>query len=254
MLIASWNVNSLRVRLQHLLDWLAKAQPDVVCLQELKMETDKFPFDEIGEAGYEAAVVGQKTYNGVAVLSRLPIEEVVEGFPGDEGQARLIEAVIEGVHVLSAYCPNGERPGSEKFQYKQRFFKSLREHFDALGPNTTPVAICGDFNIAPEARDVWDPVKAAKVCGFHPDEVKWLGEFTAWGFHDSLRQFDQKGGQFSWWDYRTDGWRKGEGMRIDQIWVSHALKDSVKKAWIDCEPRGWDKPSDHTPVLCELDV
>jgi len=254
MLIATWNVNSLRVRLPHLLKWLARAEPDVVLLQEIKMESDKFPFDEIGEAGYEAAVHGQKTYNGVAVLSRLPIDDVVEGFNGDEGQARLIEVQIEGVHVFSAYCPNGEKPGSDKFKYKQRFYTALRRHFDALGANSTPVVIGGDFNIAPEAKDVWDPVKAAKTCGFHPDELKWLANWREWGFHDSLRLCDDKGGQFSWWDYRTDAWSTDEGMRIDQIWVSEGLKKSVKKAWIDRTPRGWEKPSDHTPVLCELAV
>lgn len=252
MLIATWNVNSIRVRLPQLLDWLSMAKPDVVCLQETKIVTDDFPFDAIGQAGYEAAAWGQKTYNGVAVLSKLPIEEVVEGFPGEEGQARLIETVIEGVHVISAYCPNGETPGSEKFQYKKRFFAALRAHLDGLGKSSLPLAICGDFNIAPEARDVWDPIKAAKTCGFHPDEIKWLKQLTAWGLHDSLRLCDQQGGQYSWWDYRTGGFAKNQGMRIDQIWVSDGLKPKVNKAWIDTEPRGWDRASDHTPVLAEI--
>lgn len=252
MLIATWNVNSLRARKQHLLDWLKLAKPDVVCLQELKMPTDEFPFDDIGDAGYEAAVYGQPTYNGVAVLSKLPIEEVIEGFPGEEGHSRLIETVIEGVHIISAYCPNGQSPESDKFKFKQRFFAALRKHLDGLGKPDMPLAICGDFNIAPEARDVWDPKLAAKGVGFHPEELKWLANVTAWGLHDSLRLVDQKGGQFSWWDYRGGGFRKNEGMRIDQIWVSNGLKGAVKKAWIDTEPRGWDKASDHTPVLCEL--
>lgn len=252
MRIATWNVNSLRVRLGHLLDWLKMARPDVVCLQEIKMQTDDFPFDAIGEAGYEAAVYGQKTYNGVAILSKLPIEEVVQGFAGEEGQSRLIEAVIEGVHVISAYCPNGESPRSDKFQYKKRFYAALRAHLDGLGKSSLPLAICGDFNIAPQAQDVWDPKEAAKQCGFHPDELAWLAHLTAWGLHDSLRLVDDKGGQYSWWDYRTGGFRKNQGMRIDQVWVSDGLKNKVKKAWIDTEPRGWDKPSDHTPVLAEI--
>ncbi|MBE7490206.1 MAG: exodeoxyribonuclease III [Planctomycetes bacterium] len=253
MLIATWNVNSLRVRLAQLLQWLKLARPDVVCLQEIKMQEADFPFDEIGAAGYECAVHGQKTYNGVAVLSKLPIEDVVPGFAGEEGQARLIEAVIDGVHVLSAYCPNGETPSSDKFRYKQRFFSALRAHLDNLGKSALPLCICGDFNVAPEEKDVWDPAKAARTCGFHPEERRWLKHLTDWGLHDSLRLVDDKGGQYSWWDYRTGGFRKNEGMRIDQIWVSDGLRPRVRKAWIDTEPRGWDRASDHTPVLAQLE-
>lgn len=254
MLIAAWNVNSLRVRLPHLLDWLQTAQPDVLCLQELKMPTDEFPFDEVGELGYEAAVHGQPGYNGVAILSKLPIEEVVEGLPGEEGQSRVIEAMIEGVHVFSVYAPNGQAVGSEKFAYKQRFFTALREHLDGFGKPSEPVALCGDFNIAPDERDVWDAKACAGEIGFHPDEHKWLKHFADWGLHDSLRLVEQKAGLFSWWDYRGGGYARNHGMRIDQIWVSEALKEGVKKAWIDIDPRGWEKPSDHTPVLCELDL
>ncbi len=254
MLIATWNVNSLRVRLQHLLDWLGQAGPDVLCLQELKLPTDDFPFDEVGELGYEAAVHGQPGYNGVAILSRLPIEEVIEGFPGEEGQSRVIEAMIEGVHVFSVYAPNGQAVGSDKFAFKQRFFHALREHLDSFGKPSEPVALCGDFNIAPDERDVWDPKACAGGIGFHPDEHKWLKHFTGWGLHDSFRLMNDKGGQFSWWDYRGGGYKRGHGMRIDQIWVSDGLKKSVKKAWIDIDPRGWEQPSDHTPVLCELEV
>ncbi|MCA8916052.1 MAG: exodeoxyribonuclease III [Planctomycetes bacterium] len=254
MLIASWNVNSIRVRLQHLLDWMQQAQPDVVCLQELKLETDNFPFDEIGEAGYEAAAYGQKSYNGVAILSRLPIEEVIEGFPGEEGQSRVIEAVIEGVHVFSVYAPNGQTVGGDKFKYKERFYGALREHLDGLGKPSEPVALCGDFNIAPEERDVWDVSRCSGEIGFHPDELKWLKHFKDWGLHDSFRLINEKPKQFSWWDFRGGGFAKDQGLRIDQIWVSDGLKESVKNAWIDIEPRTWERPSDHTPVLCELEV
>jgi len=251
--IASWNVNSIKVRIGHLLDWLNHVEPDVVCLQELKLPTDLFPFDEVGELGYEAAVYGQPSYNGVAILSRLPIEEVIEGFPGEEGQARMIEAVIEGLHVFSVYAPNGQAVDSDKFKFKERFYKALREHMDGLGKSSEPMALCGDFNIAPDERDVWDPVKLKGEIGFHPDEHKWLKNFTDWGLHDSFRLLNDKPKQYSWWDYRGGGFAKDHGMRIDQIWVSDALKGSVKKAWIDLDPRGLDKPSDHTPVLCELD-
>ena len=253
MLIATWNVNSIRVRLQHLLDWLGHVEPDVVCLQELKLETDLFPFDEVGELGYEAAAYGQPSYNGVAILSRLPIEEVIEGFPGEEGQSRVIEAIIEGIHIFSVYAPNGQAVDSEKFKYKERFYKALREHMNGLGDAGEPMAFCGDFNIAPDERDVWDAKKCAGEIGFHPEEHKWLKNFTDWGLHDSLRLVDDKGRQFSWWDFRGGGFAKDHGLRIDQIWVSDALKDSVKKAWIDVDPRTWERPSDHTTVLCELD-
>jgi exodeoxyribonuclease III len=253
MLIATWNVNSIKVRIGHLLGWLNHVEPDVVCLQELKVETDNFPFDAVGELGYEAAVHGQPGYNGVAVLSRLPIEDVVEGFPGEEGQSRVIEAVIEGLHVFSVYAPNGQAVDSDKFKFKERFYKALRAHLDGLGGPDEPMALCGDFNIAPDDRDVWDAAKCAGEIGFHPDEHKWLKRFTDWGLHDSLRLVDDRPRLYSWWDYRGGGFAKDHGMRIDQIWVSDALKDSVRKAWIDLEPRGLDKPSDHTPVLCELD-
>lgn len=254
MLIATWNVNSIRVRAQHLVNWMQDAEPDVVCLQELKVETDDFPFDEIANAGYEAAVHGQGGYNGVAILSRLPIEEVIEGFPGEEGQSRMIEAVVEGVHVFSIYAPNGKAPGDEKFEYKQRFYQAMREHLDGLGKSTEPLALCGDFNIAPDERDVWDAETCRGHIGFHPDEHKWLASFTGFGLHDSLRIIKQDAGLFSWWDYRGGGYPRNHGMRIDQIWVSDGLKESVKDAWIDIDPRGWEQPSDHTPVLVELDV
>ncbi|MCC6466121.1 MAG: exodeoxyribonuclease III [Planctomycetes bacterium] len=252
MLIATWNVNSIRARKQHLLDWLATAKPDVMCLQELKVREEEFPFDELGALGYEAAVHAQPTYNGVAVISRLPIEEVIPGFAGEEGQARLLEAVIQGVHVLSVYCPNGQDPKSDKFEYKERFFAALRAHLDGLAKPGAPLALCGDTNIAPEARDVWDPEGCAGSVGFHPREHQWLRHLADWGLHDSLRLVDQRPGLYSWWDYRGFGYGKNRGMRIDQIWVSQGLKGSVKKAWIDVDPRTWERPSDHTPVLCEL--
>jgi len=254
MLVAAWNVNSIRVRAQQLLDWLEQAQPDVVCLQELKVSTDDFPFDAVADAGYEAAAYGQGGYCGVAILSRLPIEDVIEGFPGEEGQPRVLEAVIEGVHVFSVYAPNGQSPDSDKFQFKKRFYEAFRMHLDGLGGPDLPVMLCGDFNIAPDARDVWNAEKCKGHIGFHPSEHQWLRRMKDWGLHDSLRLLDEKGGQFSWWDYRGNGFGRDEGMRIDQIWVSDALKDSVKRAWIDIEPRGWEKPSDHTPVLCEIEL
>ncbi|MCA8946418.1 MAG: endonuclease/exonuclease/phosphatase family protein, partial [Planctomycetes bacterium] len=157
-------------------------------------------------------------------------------------------------HIFSVYAPNGQASDSDKFAYKERFYGALREHLDGIGKPTEPVALCGDFNIAPEARDVWDPEAMKNAIGFHPSEHQWLKHFTDWGLHDSLRLTNDKAGLFSWWDYRGGGFAKDHGLRIDQIWVSDALKPSVRKGWIDLEPRTWEKPSDHTPVLCELDV
>lgn len=254
MIVASWNVNSIRARIGHLLDWLKFASPDVVCLQELKVTLDNFPFDEIADAGYEAAVQGQPSYNGVAILSRLPIEDVVEGFAGDDGQARVIEAMIEGVQIFSVYAPNGQAPDSDKFAYKERFYSALREHLDDLGTSDDPVMLCGDFNIAPDERDVWDAEACRGHIGFHPSEHDWLANFRDWGLHDSLRLHTEDAGLFSWWDYRGGGFPRNHGMRIDQIWVSDGLKDSCTRAWIDVDPRGWERPSDHTPVLCEINV
>lgn len=253
MLIASWNVNSIKVRLPQLLNWLEQAKPDVVCLQELKCETELFPFDALGEAGYEAAAYGQKAYNGVAILSRLPIENPVEGFAGEEGQARLIEATINGVTVLSCYAPNGQAVGSDKFAYKLRFFEALRRHLDGLGNSGLPLVLAGDFNVAPDERDVWDAAKCAGDIGFHPDEHKALKRLTDWGLVDSFRLHDARPGQFSWWDYRGFGFGKDRGMRIDQLWLSKALERRCKSARIDVEPRKLEKPSDHTPVLCEIE-
>ncbi len=253
MLIATWNVNSVKVRLPQLSAWLQKAQPDVVCLQEIKCETESFPFDALGELGYEAAAYGQKTYNGVALLSKLPIENIVEGFPGEEGQSRLIEGTINGITVLSCYAPNGQAIGSDKFAYKLRFYEALRKHLDGLGKSTLPLVIAGDFNIAPDERDVFDVKKCAGDIGFHPDEHKALKRFTDWGLVDSFRLHEKGAGHFSWWDYRT-GYDNNQGMRIDQVWISKALEKQCTGARIDIGPRKLEKPSDHTPVLCELDV
>lgn len=253
MRIATWNVNSIKVRLPQLAAWLKKAAPDVVCLQEIKCETDAFPFDALGELGYEAAAYGQKTYNGVAILSKQPIENIVEGFDGEEGQSRLIEATINGITVLSCYAPNGQSVGSEKFAYKLRFFEALRKHLDGLGKPTMPLVIAGDFNVAPDERDVWDAKKCANDIGFHPDEHKALKRFTDWGLVDSFRLHEQGAGHFSWWDYRS-GYDNNQGMRIDQVWISKALEKACIGARIDIGPRKLEKPSDHTPVLCELDV
>lgn len=253
MRIASWNVNSLKVRLPQLLDWLGRAQPDVVCLQETKLANEDFPFDALGEAGYEAAAHGTGGYNGVAILSRFPISDPVEGFTGEEGHARLIEATIEGIQVFSVYVPNGQSPDSDKFHFKLRFLKALRQHLDSLAKPSQPLLLAGDFNVAPETRDVWDPKAMAGQIGFHPAEHEALKHLADWGLVDSLRLHDQRAGQYSWWDYRGGGFAKDQGLRIDQIWLSKGLAPRCKAASIDLAPRRLEKPSDHTPVIAELE-
>ncbi|MCC6574623.1 MAG: exodeoxyribonuclease III [Planctomycetes bacterium] len=253
MRIASWNVNSIKVRLPQLTEWLKRAEPDIVCLQETKVTTEDFPFDPLGELGYEAVAYGTGGYNGVAILSKFPINEPVEGFTGEEGHARLIEASIEGMQVFSVYVPNGASPEDEKFKYKLRFFKALRQHLASVAKPTSELVIAGDFNVAPEERDVWNPKIAAKYVGFHPLEHAALKELTSWGLKDSLRLHDQRAGQYSWWDYRTLGFQKDEGMRIDQIWLTEPLAKRCTAASIDLWPRRLEKPSDHTPVICEID-
>ena len=253
MRLASWNVNSIKVRLPQLTGWLKQAQPDIVCLQETKVMTEDFPFDPLGELGYEAVAYGTGGYNGVAILSKFPINEPVEGFTGEEGHARLIEANIEGIQIFSVYVPNGASPDDEKFQFKLRFFKALRAHLDSVAKPGADLVLCGDFNVAPEDRDVWSPKTLRGQIGFHPLEHDALKNLTSWGLKDSLRLHDQRAGQYSWWDYRTLGFQKDQGMRIDQIWLSDSLAKRCTAASIDLAPRRLEKPSDHTPVLCDID-
>lgn len=253
MKIAAWNVNSLKVRLPHLTDWLAKAQPDIVCLQELKLEDAKFPRTELQAAGYHAACAGQKTYNGVAILSRTPLSEVSVGIPGfDDEHKRVIAATIGGVRVVCVYCPNGQAVGSEKYQYKLRWFGALKD-FLALELQRYPeLAVAGDFNIAPEDRDVHDP--KAWEGQIHVSELERaaLRELVNLGLKDSFRLFEQPEKSFSWWDYRMLGFRRNAGLRIDHILVTPALAKRCTSSSIDKEPRKLERPSDHAPVLAEF--
>lgn len=253
MKIAAWNVNSLKVRLPHLTDWLAKARPDIACLQELKLEDAKFPRTELQAAGYHAACAGQKTYNGVAILSRTPLSEVSVGIPGfDDEHKRVIAATIGGVRVVCVYCPNGQAVGSEKYQYKLRWFGALKD-FLALELQRYPeLAVAGDFNIAPEDRDVHDP--KAWEGQIHVSELERaaLRELVNLGLKDSFRLFEQPEKSFSWWDYRMLGFRRNAGLRIDHILVTPALAKRCTSSSIDKEPRKLERPSDHAPVLAEF--
>ena len=255
MKIASWNVNSLNVRLPHLLQWLESAQPDVVALQETKLEDAKFPDTALAEAGYRSVFSGQKTYNGVALLARgHAIEDVQVGIPSfvDE-QKRVLAATVDGVRIVDVYVVNGQAVGSEKYDYKMRWLAALHDWLQDEIARHPKLVVLGDFNIAPDARDVHDPLV------WNDDSILTstaeraaLQRLYALGLHDSYRLLHDEGGVFSWWDYRQAGFRRNLGLRIDLVLASDALLAACVAAEIDREPRTWDRPSDHTPVLLVL--
>ena len=253
MKLATWNVNSLKVRLPHLADWLARAQPDIVCLQELKTEDSKFPRAEIEATGYQAAFSGQKTYNGVAILARDATLDVSAGIPGfQDEQKRVIAATVAGVRVICVYCPNGQAPGSEKYDYKLRWYAALKDYLAAELQRHPCLAVAGDFNVAPEDRDVHDP-KAweGQVHVSEPERAAWQA-LLALGLKDAFRLFEQPEKIFSWWDYRMMGFRRNAGLRIDQILVSAELAVRCTASSVDKEPRKLERPSDHAPVIAEF--
>jgi len=246
-------VNSLNVRLGHLQDWLRDNQPDVVCLQETKQEDSKFPYDALKETGYEAVHIGQKTYNGVAILSRHPITNVQRNIPGfDDDQQRVIAADIGDVRVVCAYFPNGQAVDSDKYHYKLRWLHALTAWLKTQLAEHPNLLLLGDYNIAPEDQDCHDPAAWVGQVLVSPAERQAFRELVSLGLHDSFRLFDQPEKSYSWWDYRMLGFRRNFGMRIDHILVSDALKTSCKAAYIDKNPRRLERPSDHTPVILEL--
>jgi len=253
MKLATWNVNSLKVRLPHLTDWLVQSQPDIVCLQELKLEDAKFPRAELQAAGFHSASAGQKTYNGVAILARSPLLDANAGIAGfQDEQRRVLAATIDGVRVVCVYCPNGQAVGSEKYDYKLRWFAALREYLAAELARHPLLAVAGDFNVAPEDRDVHDP-KAweGQVHVSAPERAAWRA-LLALGLQDSFRLFEQPEKIFSWWDYRMLGFRRNAGLRIDQILVSAELARRCVACSIDKAPRKLERPSDHAPVVAEF--
>lgn len=253
MRLATWNVNSLKVRLPHLLDWLAATRPDALCLQELKMEEAKFPRAELEAAGYASAVSGQKTYNGVAILSRGPATDVAAGIPGfaDE-QKRVIAATVGGVRVISVYCPNGQAVGSEKYGYKLRWFSALRDFLSLELQRHPELVVAGDFNVAPEDRDVHDPKRWEGEVHVSAPERAAFRALLELGLADAFRLFEQPEKEFSWWDYRLNAFARGWGLRIDGILLSPALARRCTACRIDRGPRALERPSDHAPVLADL--
>jgi exodeoxyribonuclease III len=251
--VATWNVNSLRVRLPHLIDWLAANSPDVVCLQETKCEDATFPAAELSAAGYCSVHHGQRTYNGVAILSRKEGAGICRGIPefADE-QSRVIASDVDGVRVVSVYVPNGQSVGSDKYAYKLRWLAALATWLEAELAAHPRLLVTGDFNVAPEDRDVHDPAawQDAVLCS-EPERAA-LKRLMDLGFVDAFRLFEQPEKSFSWWDYRMGAFRRNMGLRIDLVLLSPQLAKACKACTIDVAPRKLERPSDHAPVVCEL--
>jgi exodeoxyribonuclease III len=253
MQLATWNVNSLAVRLPQVLDWLGQHQPEVVVLQETKLTDDKFPHADFEQAGYAAQWFGQKTYNGVALLSKTPAEDVVRNIPGfaDE-QARVVAGTVGELRVIGAYFPNGQAPGTDKFEYKMQWMRSLRDWVREELARHPKLVLMGDYNVAPEDRDVYDPIAWAGQIHCTPEEREQFRQLLALGLHDAFRLFEQTPKSWSWLDYRNLAFRKNQGLRIDHILVSEALKASVTACTIDKAPRKNERPSDHAPVVAVI--
>ena len=253
MKIATWNVNSMNVRLPHVLEWLGNHQPDVLVLQEIKQLTENFPAEALEAIGYHSIASGQKTYNGVAVISRTQPAEPVTDFPGfEDPQRRVLAATIDGVRVVNLYVPNGSEVGSDKYKYKLDWLAALRGFLEAELAQHENLVVLGDFNIAPADEDVYDPEKWGDAILCSPQERQALGKLIDLGLTDVFRQFEQPEGIFSWWDYRAAGFRRNAGLRIDLILTSNSLTSSCTASYVDKEPRAWERPSDHAPVVAEF--
>ena len=254
MLIATWNVNSILARMPSVMRWLDAVKPDVVCMQETKCTDDKFPILDFTARGYQCQLFGQQSYNGVAILTRETYETTHRGYPGDDetAQSRLITSTVNDISIVNVYIPNGQAVGSEKFGFKLAWMKRLREFFDQNYDPNTPVMLCGDFNVAPEDRDVHDVRLWQGRIMFSEPERAALQHIKDWGFTDAFRQHTETGGHFTWWDYRAGAFRRNLGLRIDHVWITDALVSRNVRTWIDVEPRKWEKPSDHAPVLAEF--
>jgi exodeoxyribonuclease-3 len=258
--IVTWNVNSIRSRITHVTEFLNSVKPDILCLQELKVETAAFPYLEFEDLGYHLAVHGQKTYNGVAIFSRYPLDDIITTLPGDDSdnQARYIEAVAStpsgALRVASVYVPNGQSPDSEKFSYKMTFFDRLHAHIKQLLRYEEALVVAGDYNVAPQPKDVYDPVKLDGTVCFHPDEREKFYRLLNLGLTDAFNTLHPDIKEFSWWDYRGDGFRYDKGLRIDHLLLSPEAADHLTRCTILRDERNKDKPSDHAPVIAELSL
>jgi exodeoxyribonuclease-3 len=255
MKLATWNVNSLKVRLPQVLDWLTAAQPDILCLQETKLTDENFPAADITAAGYRVVYTGQPTYNGVAIISRLHSEDVITDIPGlDDPQRRILGATIGGIRVLNLYVVNGQEIGSEKYVHKLHWLGKVTGYVADQLQQHERLVVLGDFNIAPDDRDVHDPAAWHERILCSTPEREALHRMLESGLHDTFRLFDQEAQSYSWWDYRAAAFRRNLGLRIDLILASQALADACTACWIDKEPRRRERPSDHAPVIAEFRV
>jgi exodeoxyribonuclease-3 len=255
MKLATWNVNSLKVRLPQVLDWAGKHRPDVLCLQETKLQNDQFPAVEIRATGYEPLANGQKTYNGVCIVSLGPPSETITEIPGlEDPQKRVLAATIGGIRIINAYVPNGESVESDKYQYKLKWLAAFSGWLKAELAQHPRLAVLGDFNIAPEDRDVFDPQAWAGQVLFSAPERDAFNSLLAAGFKDAFRLFEQPERSFTWWDYRMNAFRRKMGLRIDHILLSAELAKLCTACTIDVEPRRNERPSDHAPVIAELNL
>lgn len=258
MKIATWNINGISSRLDHVIKWSEIARPDVLCLQETKTPDSKFPIAKLKTLGYnDIAVHGEKSYNGVAILSRLPMDDVVRGFPGESKTEprRVIAAKIEGVRIVNTYFPHGTEIGSEKFKFKLDWVKRLRKYFDKFYRSEDDVLLCGDTNICPHEMDMWNVRYWAKRMHFTKEEREVFLELKRWGFVDVFRQINDQPGEYTWWDtFRESSFPKNRGLRLDHIWATQSLAERCTDCWVDREPRGWEYPSDHAPVVAEFAI
>lgn len=254
MKIATWNVNSIHIRLEQILSWLKTTQTDVLCLQETKTVDEKFPLEAINDAGYNAAFLGQKSYNGVAILANREITDVQKNFPDDTADApkRLIAATVGNVRIVNTYIPNGTEIWTDKFTFKLDWLQRLRKFFEETCAKDADVLLCGDFNVAPDERDVWDVRQWEGKLHFSKPERAAIQHVKQWGFADVFREKNGDAREFSWWNYREGAFPKNQGLRIDHIWTSKTLTEKSVGCWIDRTPRGWERPSDHTPVVAEF--
>lgn len=257
--LASWNVNSLKVRLPHLLDWLTAQQPDILGLQETKTIDDNFPLEAIEAAGYHLHFAGQKTYNGVALLSKAPISDIVTDLPGlEDPQRRVLGATVQhpggAVRFLNLYVPNGSEVGSEKYDYKLAWLAALEKYITAQLAEHERLVVVGDFNITPDDRDLWDPVGWKDKILASPLERAALQRLLDLGLSDTFRLFEQEPETYSWWDYRAAGFRRNHGMRIDLLLASPAMSQHCTASYVDREPRKLERPSDHAPVVAEFNL
>ena len=256
MKLATWNVNSINVRMPQLLPWLAAAQPDVLCVQETKTIDDGFPSLELKAAGYDVVFTGEKAYNGVAILSKLPIKDVQLNLPDDKPDApkRMIAATVDGVRIVNTYVPNGTELWSDKFKFKLDWLQRLRRYFDETCDAKENVLLCGDFNVAMEAVDTWNAAGYEGKLHFSRPERSAMHYVKQFGLVDCYRKINGDVQEFSWWDYRAGSWQKNYGLRIDHIWTSAKLADKCKSCVIDKSPRELTLPSDHAPVIAEFKV